>query len=76
MPKPGDVVVAIDSRYFRPTEVEALIGDPSKARMKLDWSPRTGFRDMIREMVKKDILDARRDALCRASGYLTYQHYE
>jgi GDPmannose 4,6-dehydratase len=76
MPKPGDVVVAIDSRYFRPTEVEALIGDPSKARMKLDWSPRIGFRDMIREMVKKDILDARRDALCRASGYLTYQHYE
>jgi len=76
MPKPGDVVVAVDSRYFRPTEVDALIGDPSKARVQLDWRPRISFRDMVREMVKKDILDARRDALCRASGYLTYQHYE
>ena len=76
MPKPGDVVVAVDSRYFRPTEVDALIGDPSKALVQLDWRPRISFRDMVREMVKKDILDARRDALCRASGYLTYQHYE
>ncbi|MBW1933576.1 MAG: GDP-mannose 4,6-dehydratase, partial [Deltaproteobacteria bacterium] len=76
MPKPGDVLVAIDPRYFRPTEVDALIGDPSKARVKLDWQPRIGFRDLVREMVEKDILDAKRDALCKASGYLTYQHYE
>ena len=76
MPKLGDVLVAIDPRYFRPTEVDALIGDPSKAQVKLDWQPRIGFKDMVREMVKKDMLDARRDALCNASGYLTYQHYE
>lgn len=76
MPKPGDVLVAVDPRYFRPTEVDALIGDPSKARVKLGWQPRIGFRDLIREMVEKDILDAKRDALCKASGYLTYQHYE
>ncbi len=76
MPKPGDVLVAIDPRYFRPTEVDALIGDPSKARVKLDWQPRIGFRDLVREMVEKDILDAKRDALCKASGYPTYQHYE
>ena len=76
MPKTGDVLVAIDPRYFRPTEVDALIGDPSKARVKLDWQPRIGFRDLVREMVEKDILDAKRDALCKASGYPTYQHYE
>ncbi|MCD6199525.1 MAG: GDP-mannose 4,6-dehydratase [Deltaproteobacteria bacterium] len=76
MPKTGDVLVAIDPRYFRPTEVDALIGDPSKAQVKLDWQPRIGFRDLVREMVEKDILDAKRDALCKASGYPTYQHYE
>jgi len=76
MPKTGDVLVAIDPRYFRPTEVDALIGDPSKARVKLDWQPRIGFRDLVREMVENDILDAKRDALCKASGYPTYQHYE
>jgi GDPmannose 4,6-dehydratase len=76
MPKPGDVLVAIDSRYFRPTEVDALLGDSSKARMKLNWKPKIGFKEMISEMVKKDILDAKRDALCNDSGYPTYHYYE
>jgi GDPmannose 4,6-dehydratase len=66
--KPGDVIVRIDPRYFRPTEVETLLGDPTKAREKLGWTPEITVQEMCREMVQADLADARRTALLRASG--------
>lgn len=65
---PGQVVVRIDPRYFRPTEVETLLGDPSLAREQLGWSPEIRFDEMIREMVESDLLAARRQALIQRSG--------
>ena len=66
--KPGDVIVRIDPRYFRPTEVETLLGDPTKAREKLGWTPEITVQEMCREMVASDLADARRTALLRANG--------
>jgi GDPmannose 4,6-dehydratase len=66
--KPGDVIVRIDPRYFRPTEVETLLGDPTKAREKLGWTPEITVQEMCREMVQADLADARRTALLRANG--------
>jgi GDPmannose 4,6-dehydratase len=57
--KPGDVIVRIDPRYFRPTEVETLLGDPTKAREKLGWTPEITVQEMCREMVQADLADAR-----------------
>lgn len=68
----GNVVVAIDPRYFRPTEVETLLGDASKAKRELGWTPRTSFDDLVREMVESDLLAAKRDALVRAHGFDAY----
>ena len=65
----GDVVVEIDPRYFRPTEVDELLGDASKARRVLGWEPRISFEEMVSSMVKADIEDASRDQLCKDSGY-------
>ena len=69
-------MVAVDPRYFRPTEVETLLGDPSKAKEKLGWVPRTSFDAMVQEMVEKDIRIAERDALCEREGYRTNRYYE
>lgn len=66
--KPGDVVLRIDPRYFRPAEVETLLGDPSKAREKLGWEPRITARQMCAEMVEADLKIARRHALLRDHG--------
>jgi len=66
---PGDVIVAVDPMYFRPAEVETLLGDASKARKKLGWQPEIGFEDMVKEMVCHDLEEARRDALCRSQGF-------
>lgn len=68
----GDVVVAIDPRYFRPTEVETLLGDPTKAREVLGWTPRTSFDELVREMVEADLQAAQRDALVLRHGYQAY----
>ena len=68
----GKVIVAIDPRYFRPTEVETLLGDPSKAQRELGWTPRTSFDDLVKEMVEADLLSAQRDALVREHGYAAY----
>ena len=68
----GNVVVAIDPRYFRPTEVETLLGDPSKAKRELGWTPRTSFDELVREMVESDLLAAKRDALVRSHGFDAY----
>jgi GDPmannose 4,6-dehydratase len=65
----GNIVLAVDPRYFRPTEVETLLGDPSKAKRELGWTPRTPFHDLVREMVESDLNIAKRDALAVAHGY-------
>jgi GDPmannose 4,6-dehydratase len=67
--KKGNVVVEIDPRYFRPTEVDELLGDASKARKSLGWEPKISFEEMVSTMVKADIEEASRDQLCRDSGY-------
>jgi GDPmannose 4,6-dehydratase len=68
----GKIIVAIDPRYFRPTEVETLLGDPSKARRELGWTPRTPFDQLISEMVESDLKSAERDALAIRHGYDAY----
>jgi len=73
---PGDTVVAVDRRYFRPAEVDTLLGDPSKAREKLGWSLKTSFEELVSEMVEKDLERARRDALVEKHGYQTYKFRE
>ena len=65
----GKVIVSIDPAYFRPTEVETLLGDPSKARRQLGWEPRTSFRELVREMVEADYHAAKQEALMRQHGY-------
>jgi GDPmannose 4,6-dehydratase len=72
----GKTVVAIDPRYFRPTEVDALVGDPSKAREKLGWIPRSSFKDLVVDMVAADLKEAEKDDLCRKEGYQTFNHFE
>ncbi len=67
--KPGDVIVAVDPMYFRPAEVETLLGDAAKAREKLGWTPGIGFEEMVGQMVCHDLKEARRDALCRQEGF-------
>ena len=59
----------IDPRYFRPTEVETLLGDPSKAKNKLGWQPEINVEEMIKEMVAFDLLEAKRNALLKSHGY-------
>lgn len=68
----GNIVVAVDPRYFRPTEVETLLGDPSKAKRELGWTPRTSFDELVREMVDADFKAAQRDALVREHGFDAY----
>jgi GDPmannose 4,6-dehydratase len=70
--KSGKVVVAVDARYFRPAEVETLLGDASKARRELGWVPRTSFDELVREMVESDLNAAQRDALVLRHGYDAY----
>jgi GDPmannose 4,6-dehydratase len=74
--KPGQCIVAIDSRYFRPAEVESLLGDASKAREKLGWMPATSFETLVREMVTFDLDLAKRDALTHSAGFRTPAHHE
>ncbi|MBU4002780.1 MAG: GDP-mannose 4,6-dehydratase [Proteobacteria bacterium] len=74
--KPGDTLVAVDPRYFRPTEVESLLGDPTKAKEKLGWEPRISFEDMIQEMVAHDLVEAQKDELCKQSGFTVYERNE
>jgi GDPmannose 4,6-dehydratase len=65
----GNVIVSVDPRYFRPAEVETLLGDPRKAMRELGWRPRTSFDELVREMVESDLTIARRDALAVAHGF-------
>jgi GDPmannose 4,6-dehydratase len=68
----GNVIVAVDPAYFRPTEVETLLGDATKARVKLGWESKTSFEELVREMIGADLASAERDALVRKHGYATY----
>jgi GDPmannose 4,6-dehydratase len=74
--KPGDVIVRVDPRYFRPTEVETLLGDPTKAKQKLGWSPRTTLPQLVKEMVDSDYTSAKRDSLVKLAGFKAYDHHE
>jgi GDPmannose 4,6-dehydratase len=74
--RPGQRIVAVDRRYFRPTEVDTLLGDASKARQKLGWTPRTTFAELVREMVAEDLKLAQRDALVQGAGFRTYSYNE
>jgi len=71
-----NVIVAVDPRFFRPTEVETLLGDPSKAKEKLGWVPKITFEEMVKEMVVTDLNDAEKDLLCRTEGYSTFNYHE
>ena len=71
----GEVVVKIDPRYFRPTEVETLLGDPSKAKNKLGWSPKTTLKELVSEMVKEDLKEAKKEKLLRDKGYEVLNPY-
>ena len=74
--KVGLTIVKIDSRYFRPTEVETLLGDPSKAKAKLGWTPEITVQQMCQEMVESDLQEARRHALLKANGYAVNVSFE
>ena len=67
----GNLIVTVDSRYFRPTEVESLLGDPSKAREKLGWKPKTTVKEMVHEMMENEINVAKRDSLINKHGFKT-----
>ena len=72
----GNTIVSIDPRYFRPTEVETLLGDSTKAKEKLGWSPKITFTELVKEMVRMDLEEAKRDSLCQTKGYTTYNYHE
>ena len=73
---PGQVLVRVDPRYYRPTEVETLLGDPARAKERLGWTPRTSFSELVCEMVEKDFQEALRDQLCQQEGYTVFQYNE
>src|SRR5688572_22785979 len=72
----GRTVVRVDPRYFRPAEVDTLLGDASKARRQLGWAPEVGFAELVREMVESDWRLAQRDALVEREGFASYKHHE
>lgn len=72
----GKCIVAVDPRYFRPTEVETLLGDPSKAKEKLGWTPRTTFAELVQEMVQEDLRIAERDELTKKHGFSAFNYHE
>jgi len=74
--KVGDVILRVDPRYFRPTEVQTLLGDPGKAKRKLGWTPATTLSELVSEMVASDYMSARRDDLVRQAGYRAFDYQE
>ena len=74
--KPGQTIVKVDPRYFRPTEVETLLGDPTKAFKQLGWRPKTTLEELVAEMVRSDLETARRDELCQQHGFKTFDYNE
>lgn len=74
--KVGDTIVKVDPRYFRPTEVETLLGDPTKAKQKLGWVPETSFEELVREMIEADYTSAKRDSLVKLAGFQAFDYHE
>lgn len=72
----GKCIVSVDPRYFRPTEVENLLGDPSKAKAKLGWEPKISFLELVQEMVREDLKSAERDELVKKHGYYASSYHE
>ena len=72
----GRVIVRVDPRYFRPTEVETLLGDPTKAHEKLGWKPRISFKELVTEMVREDLKAAEREELVKKHGYQAFDYNE
>jgi GDPmannose 4,6-dehydratase len=72
----GQAIVRVDPRYFRPTEVETLLGDASKARSRLGWTPKVSFAELVAEMVREDLKDAERDELVKRHGYHAFNFHE
>lgn len=72
----GKCVVAVDPKYFRPAEVETLLGDASKAKSKLGWTPKTRFEDLVAEMVREDLKSAEKDELVKRHGFHTFNYHE
>jgi GDPmannose 4,6-dehydratase len=72
----GRCIVAIDSSYFRPAEVDTLLGDPTKARTKLGWRPKVSFRELVAEMAQQDLHEAERESLVKKHGYRSFDHHE
>lgn len=72
----GRCIVRVDPRYFRPTEVDSLLGDASKAREKLGWAPKISFKALVAEMAREDLREAERDALVRKHGFKSYNYHE
>ena len=70
------VIVRVDPRYFRPTEVETLLGDASKAKNKLGWTPKISFDELVAEMVREDLKSAERDELVKKHGFGAYDYHE
>lgn len=69
-------IVKVDPRYFRPTEVETLLGDPTKAKEKLGWVPKISFNELVAEMVREDLKAAERDELVKKHGYKAMDYHE
>jgi len=72
----GRILISVDSRYFRPTEVETLLGDSTKANEKLGWEPKISFEELVKEMVEFDLNDAKKDNLCNNEGFQTFNFQE
>ena len=72
----GNVVVAVNPMYYRPTEVETLLGDPAKAKNKLGWTPKCSFKELVKEMMLEDLKLAERDQLCSREGFRTFNSHE
>lgn len=72
----GKCIVSVDPRYFRPTEVETLLGDPAKAKQKLGWTPKTSFEELVAEMVREDLKSAERDELIKKHGFKAMNYHE
>ena len=72
----GNTIVSVDARYFRPTEVETLLGDATKAKEKLGWEPKISFDEMVKEMTAADLKEAEKEKLYQDKGFETFHHYE
>ena len=72
----GKVIVEVDKSYFRPTEVETLLGDPTKAKQRLGWATKVTFNELVSEMVTEDLKEAERDQLCKREGFKVMRYHE